>query len=80
MNDMPPDELASFKADVKVAFIGAGIALIVLIMWLRSDPDPTFINEPCAPAHPVYVNGEKVGCTNDKPTSQPDYVRGEDRG
>ena len=73
MNKMPPDEWKGFKADVVTAFLAAMLLLVVLIIWLRSDPDPTLINEPCAPGMPIIVDGEKVGCTNDKPNAPPGY-------
>ena len=69
MNKMPADELAGFKADIKVAFIAAGILLISLIIWLRTGPPVTLLNEPCAPSKPTYVDGVKVGCVNDEATN-----------
>ena len=65
LNEMPPNEWEGFKADVAAAFVGAIVVLIGLLFWINSNPGPLLVNEPCAPAHPVITNGEKVGCTND---------------
>jgi hypothetical protein len=73
MNKMPADEWEGFKTDILAGFVGAIILLIGIWFWLRSDPGPLLVNEMCAPSKPVIVDGEKVGCTNDEATSQPDY-------
>ena len=80
LNDMPPDEWEGYKADMIVAFIGAMVLLIALLIWLRIPPTTVLINEPCAPTHPVTVNGEKVGCTGDKPNPRPGYYPRGQRG
>jgi len=65
MNKMPANEWQGFKADMMVAFIGALLLLIALLIWLRMPAPVTLINEPCAPSHPSFMNGERIGCTND---------------
>ena len=66
MNKMPTDELAGFKADMKVAFIAAGILLIALLTWLRLPAPTTLVNEPCAPGLPTMAEGKRIGCTGDE--------------
>ena len=43
---------------------------LFLLLLVGCNPGPTLINEPCAPSHPVIVNGERVGCTGDEATDQ----------
>jgi hypothetical protein len=69
---MPLEEWKAFVADFYTAAIAGVVLFIILIWWIFEKP-VTLFNEPCAPAHPVIVDGEKVGCTNDEATSQPDY-------
>lgn len=54
--------------DLVIGIIGGLIFGFLVLYILKKDVGPLLTNEPCAPAHPVYVDGEKVGCTNDRPS------------
>ncbi len=58
----------SLSIEIIAGIIGGLVALVTLLMWLRLSPVAILVSEPCAPGHPVIVNGKKVGCTNDKPS------------
>jgi len=73
MNKMSLNDWEGFKADIGTVIIIVLILFVLVIIWNRIESDPTLIDEPCAPGMPIIVDGEKVGCTNDKPNPPPGY-------
>ena len=72
MNSLTDEELvARIMANLVVILVG----IVLGIILLRLPQAVTLINEPCAPSHPVFMNGIRIGCVNDKPTAHPDFVR-----